>query len=678
MPLLVHLELSSGINFASRTSSLNFLTTNASWQLDSAVTLSGGSLNLKDNIAGTIKGSGLVTFVGSILNTGTSSLGSTLINMSGTFDPTSTDTVTLNDGDFLDIRSGTILQSVTVAAGATVSIFGQPKFNSSVSLGSAGSVLQFGITTPLNQSVTGSGKVKLLSDLSVQRGVQLPSLVDQNSQKLVMNGGLISSTTTNTGGGVIELAGYTNLTGVWTIGSGADVYSINGNGAILDLTASGGITFNGTTLYLNDVNVRGLQTANAIKGTGVIKVSNCSFQLAGDFTRTDGSFNFIGEPSTIISSGSSFNISGSGNTILVDGIILRFEQLDGTGTNPINAISSATLTYSNGGLIQSGLGGGGTSLNITSSSYSLAQDIFMSLASPLVFSNTSGTNFDGAGHFIYFPVQAGAFFVLNANVPLTLYNTVLKNFYPAAISYGSLSSLTLSDGVRIDLGPDLTILSTDPAWNFNGTAEIDGKGGTLRIQKSQGITITGAKTLTLKNMRLEVTQADAIKALTDTATIKLQNVELVLQNPGFILSTGSMVIAGDVKVTGATITSTPQSTFELTTKGTLTIGENANLFIDRNIKLKYNINPVNDTTVYASKRHIVMAYLASTITLNGCSFESTATGVAFDSGTIQIQDNVGFTVSSATAAELELSANARLSLSSGAVLDVDGPLRYIP
>lgn len=673
-------DLISKFNFVNQYSSVNVLGVNSQLILEAPVIGFSGTLNLKDNAATTVSATSTMNtlaFVNGVLNTGQVSAA-----LNATFDPTGTDGIVLNDGDYLDVKSGLVLQSVSIAAGATASILGQPRFASSLTLTSSLSVLKMGISTELTQTASGAGTLFLLDDLSVGQGVLLPSIIQQNGKTLTFFGGSQTVAYTNTTGGVIELQGYTSLSALWTIGTGADVYNINGNGAVLDLSGTGGITFNGTTLYLNDVTIRGLQTANSLKGSGRIIMSNVTLELAGNLTRSDGSYTFYGETCKLITNGSLFTISGSGNEILVDGIVLLYDQLDGTGSSPFATASSAQINYSNGGRIQS-TAGGSANLLVTGTTYTMASNFALTGSSAIQVQNTNtaspkNVTISGAGHAISFPNQAGSFFALDGNVQLTLSDVVLKDFNPAAISYGTSSSLTFGDGVRIELGPYVTIGSSDKAWNFNGNAEIDASGGVLAVNMSQGITTTGAKTLTIKNARMEVSTVNGVKALGDSTVLALQNVDFVMKDAGYTFDKGNLSILGNVSMSGGAIGSNPATTFSLTTKGNVTIGDNAMLTIDPNLTFFYNVDGSSDVDAAAKKRHIVLSYPGSVLNLNGCKVQTSSLGFALDSGTLQVKDRVLMTINTTAGAEVEFGSNLRVNLSAGAVLDIDGPLKYIP
>lgn len=672
--------LNAKIYFSSRNAVLSFSEANSSLYLLSPFTGVTGTLYLKDNVASTISStttSEYLSFDGGILSTG--NISSVL---TGTIEPAGTDSIALANGDFLDVQSGLIVQDVKVNAGATVTILGQPRFSSQITLGDASSVVQMSITTDLNQTVSGDGTLSLLDDLSVSSGVLLPSKVLNNGKKLILYGGTYSTATEFTTGGTLDLETATSLTESWTFGATTEVYSINGNGNALDLSGNGNIVCNGTTLYLNDLIIRGLSTANALKGAGRVIMSSVVLELADNFVRADGSFTFYGDPCKIITNGSTFQISGSGNEILVDGMILRYDQLDGSGFNPISAVSSGAINFANGGSIQSASVTGDLNLLIYTTAYTFVKNFDLTSSSIIHVINENTANpktvaINGGGQIINFPSVSGSFFVIDDNTTVTLSNVVLRDFNPSAINYGSSGVLKLGDGVVVEMGSDISMDVFSKTWDVVGNATIDGKGATLFLAGANNITLTGAnKTLTFKDVKIQQSVPAGFQPQTASATIKLQDSELFLEEADGLFSVGNLLIDGFVKLTGNKGGVAGTVLYEFTSPGTMTIAANAEFFVDSNIVLKLNPDASADLTFAASKRHFSLAEVGSKMTLYGCSLQTTDTGMALDQGTVQVVDKVTLVSTTNPGAELEFGANLEVRLSAGANLIVDGPLKY--
>lgn len=665
--------------FANQNSALKVTGSNSKFVLNRPVNNFSGTLDLKDNSADTIKASGssLLSFQNGVCLTG---FVSSIIN--GSFDPTGTDSIVLNDGDFFNTQFGTIVQPVTVASGASVTILGQPKFSSSITLGNASSVLQLGIVNELSQSIVGSGTVSLLNDLYVGQSVQLSSIVKNNGKKLSLAGTVFSQAINFSTGGIIELLTNASLTNSWTIGTGSDIYYLNGNGNVLDLSSSGSITFNGTTLYISNIVLRGLSDTNFLNGSGRIIFSNVVLEFAGNMTRSDGSYTFYGDPCKIISNGYLFIISGSGNEILIDGMVLRYDQLDGSFENPISAVSSAAVNFANGGAIESLSSLQNNNLLVYSTSYVLDRNFDVTTSSILRFVNASpgspkSVAFDGGSNILQIPRKTGSYFVLDDNIQLTLSNVVLRDFYLPAFSLGSGASITFSTGVILELAPNFELALGDISLIFDGNATIDGKGTVFYLSKSAGIVVSGSNNLVFKNMQLLVSVADGINLVSDSSAITLQDVVLSLQSSGFLFSNGNLNISSFVRMIGnAGNNSVQKVTFEFASKGFMNVLSNAELKIEKNVNLKYNADPANDLTLYASKRHMVFSEIGSKLVLDGCSIESTNTGMAIDVGTVKILNDVVVETVLTPEAAFEIGINANFFIMSGANLLMNGIIRY--
>lgn len=689
--LVTKCSLNTKINFATKNSAISIVDTNSKITLVTPLTISGGSFIVKDNSSNTISGSNQITFYDSILTT------SNVVSfINATFDPTTTDSITLNNNDYLNVTSGSFVQSINIAANATTTIFGQPKFTSAITLAASTSILQLDITTTLNQSITGSGKIRLLNDLLVDKNIQVPALCELMTKRLSFIGGSLTNSVTITTGGSIEFLGYTNLTQAWTIGTTGESYAIIGNGNTLELSGSGSLTFNGSDLTISNLIIKGLSSTNQLKGTGEIKLTNVTLALSSNITRNDGKFTVIGGNCKMITNGYTLTMSGAGNDFKVDGSFFLYEQLNTSiTTTPVLTASGANITKLNSGDIVSeqaassggGGSGGGSSVGsiattITNASNTLNLSYFITPSSTFQINNaTPATPFavsiDGGGHFLQFPYGTGSYFVLQDNVQLTLSNILLQNFNPAAISLGTSSTISFGDNTRIELGPDVTIGSGNMAWNFIGNAEIDGNGSTLTLNLSQAITINNTKTLTLKNMRIIVSQVDAIKALSDNSKIKFQNVELVILNQGFTFSQGSIDIADLVKILSDIGSSTSNVNFEFASKGLFTVLASGELFIGNSLNFKYNPNTTADGGVTSvSKRHFVLTQIGSKLTISGGSIESTTFGIALDQGSLQIYDRVTITTTTGATASFDIGTNLQTNIMTSACLNINGIVTY--
>lgn len=673
--------------FDAPTSGINLLGT-AQLSLSNSINNFNGSLYIASPTSNSLVGSGTaVNFQQGVYQTGSSPN----LNLTAALSSTGSDSFTLANGNQINALAGTILNAISVANGATATIIGQPTFGAAITLGDASSVLNLGISSELNQSVTGSGTLALLDNLFVLSGVQLPALVMQNNKCLNLLGGSFSTAVTNTTGGVISIHSYINLTQPWTIGSSGDVYTIEGNGNVLEFTGNGGIVFNGATLYLSNVTIKGINTAaNNLGGTGLITIlSNTSLILNGDYTLSAGDIYVAGSGSQLVTDNHLFTVSNN-RTLTVDDVVFYYLQLNVSGANPfVYTTGGSLVALNNGNILPAGSGSAATNTVNDSASTTWTQDYFLQSAATYRLNNSVPATprtmvVDGGGHMMHFPNATGSFLIFDANVQATFQNMVLKNFNPAAISYGANATLTFGDNVYILLGKDLVIASGDKAWSFAGNGVIDGNGKRLTIQKAAGITITGAKSLSFKNMSLSSTVADGFTCLTDDATLCLDDVSFYIQQNDFNFSTGSFMVTGRTRFIGAPTSGNATAFFRFNSGGSFTIGDAAAgqtgcLEVTKTAGFYYNADPVLNSDSYAaSKRHLIFAYPESTLHLNGCTLQSTATGLALNSGTLNIENDVTWITSTATGAAGELNSTMQVNLFSGAQLDLHGPVEYTP
>lgn len=258
--------------------------------------------------------------------------------------------------------------------------------------------------------------------------------------------------------------------------------------------------------------------------------------------------------------------------------------------------------------------------------------------------------------------------------------TFSSGFFKTPVVYNSMSGVFdpstsgFGDGTRIELGPDVTIGSSDASWAFFGNAEIDGNGATLTINKSQGVTITGtSKTLTLKNMRLVTSTTDAIKCLTSSCKIKLQNVDWVIAS-NFVFSVGSCDIADTVKILSDSGTISGIQIWEFSSSGIMTVLNSAELIFGQGTKFKYNADPSGAANFAATKRKFLLNQVGSKLTFISSTLESTATGLALDQGILTFSGNSVLKSSTSTGAQLEIGEKVDVLVHGR--LDIKGPIYY--
>ncbi len=252
----------------------------ASIDINNNLTMNSGRLEIVTPSSTSITGAQTVDLVNATLKSG-------IIEASGKckIAASSSDTLTLSNNDYLVFSPGSLAPGLSVDNGATATLYGQPLFSSAIALGNASSILKMQISTPLNQSISGSGKLFLQDNLTLNNSVGMPSLVDLNSKTLFMLGGTYSSNITFSSGGTIAIQGDTTISGAWTIGSGSENYVIKGQGkTLMTLSSSGALSYGGSTgsltlqnLHLVVTSVDGFKNLNS---GGKIVIDNCTITLS--------------------------------------------------------------------------------------------------------------------------------------------------------------------------------------------------------------------------------------------------------------------------------------------------------------------------------------------------------------------------------------------------------------
>lgn len=545
----------SGIVFKSKNSSLTLTGTTSKIALQTTLTGFNGRLKLPDAnslrlTAGT-PGSRLIFADGAV------NFGQGDAVFTGTFTPESGTNLILDSSSEVSGRGTVLAKPITVGAGNTATLSGHTVLSGTTTLASSTSQLIVKVANKLDQSIAlNLGKVTLAQDLKFADGVGFTGTgtVDLANNILYLPSGITQTgTLTYLNANDIQFTGPQTLNGGVALFSGAGLTSlVNGNGYTWTLASSGKIQVGANhKLYLNDVRIKGLGPIGSqgyfdLDPTSTLVLSNVVLDLAGNYTHGAGTISVEGEACKIINHGFVFTVQDSNTRLIVNDVSFVYDALSLSDASPfvfanpaqhrqlvgVGQILSASLMPS--------------TMQIANSSTTMLYDLQLSAESNLQFYNaTPGTpkamTLDGNNLSIKFPNSSGSFFNLDANVQLTLQNLVLEDFNPAAINYGAGSStITFGDGVVIKLPKDLTILSTDRAWVFNGNATINGQNNALTINDDDLVTITGAKTLMFTNMTLKPQKSASIKNLTTTATLAFKNVNFKISTQGQDFTTGNL------------------------------------------------------------------------------------------------------------------------------------------
>lgn len=693
-------NLEAALNFSNKNSTIKLKTANSALIVTTPITGFDGTLKIDVKGDNSVQGSAVncITFDEGIVSSGKYSY-----MLTGTYNGTTTDTVALGAGDTIEVAAGTILQSVTVGGtvGSPSVIRGSPLFSGPIVINDSSSTLTLAIDNKLTQNVTlNGGKLTLGNDLALADGVFLSGngTVDLANRTLQLAETASSPWTGNltlNNARDIQLNGYTKLNGNWTFADNGGTSTINGNGNILDLSGGGTITVAPMhTLYLIDVQVKGLGSGLgtfALDATGgTLKLANVNLELGASYSLSAGEFYFQGDNCRVVSADTTggnytFDVSSTG-TLTVDHGVLIYETLLGQNVSPFTFTSVGTQkNLINGGCIRSAIATtSAVDVVIDEAAVGaiLNQNYDLTSQTHLVFTNIAGgaqtVSLDGGGYFIQFPYGASNFIQIANNLAVTLHDIVLKDFTTATTSYGTSSTLSFGDNAIIQLSSDILLDSSAKAWTFTGNGTIEANEQTITISAADKLTITGSKTLKIKNANLIIKHATGLRCLTNSATVQFINCNISVETSGFTFAAGNMSIQGDVVVRGNDSTNPSGSVpFTFSTPGSLTVKEASQLMFVGDLNFSYQPDvTVNTDTLVQSKRHFKLNDPSSRLVFDGCTVTSTSTGMALDYGKLYIVDRVKLNVSTSPLAEFEVGSALELIIRAGALLEVDGPLKY--
>ncbi len=419
--------------------------------------------------------------------------------LTGSFNPTGTDTINLSGNGRFNVQPGTIIQSVNVSGVGNI-ISGQPSFSSPLVLADENTVLTLSIQGGIDQDIQLNGGALALADnLMLADNAQLAGTgaIQLNKRRLDLGSTYTSpwrSALTFYDALDLTLNGSVNLSGVWGF-FGANV--VNGNSSVLDLS-SGGQVWAGfaSTLQLNSIVIKGIGDADdngklAFFSTdGVIKTSGTTLQFDSNYTLT-GTL-YISGPTTLALGRNNIIISDSGN-LVVDGTTLWLDPLDsksnpGTVYVPQNGLGR--ITYLNGGTIQAVDSKGISSLSILTNQLAgnivLDSSVILEPGQRMVVNGN--VSIDGNGSYIEFMDPNFPQLVMQPGSHLTLKNIEFRNMKTNSLDLratGTDIARAIRDSTEFPFSSARILIDQNVKWELdqdltftNGTIEVlDGNEG---------------------------------------------------------------------------------------------------------------------------------------------------------------------------------------------------------
>lgn len=593
------------------------------------------------------------------------------------------------------------VEDIIVISSTSNSISGSPYFTNAITLQDEFSSLTLSMTTKLTQDIVlNGGKLILGNDLKLhdQAAITGNGIVDVKHYSLKLATTLQRSYNHNLifwNAGDITLSGYTALSGIWTF-SGDNAYSIlAGNGNVLDISGGGIISVGPNhTLYLAGITIKGLGAGGGnlwMDPTATIKCSDTAFELAGSYTCTGGSVIITDSHCSLqISAPVYWVVAGPAASLIIDKGVFSYDAL---GTAPIYPPPFLPLYGGHITVVPPGevfslksairLGVFEFILSDAQGINYIPQAVALGSQTVVRFVNFDVTQpknmtLDGNGFRASYGAASNSGVIIDENVTLLIQNMIIDNLKfskvrldgqndtKAQFKFGNNITIVLSETFSVD----------ETAITFVGSnCVVDGAGNDVYLNTSQCLKLDQNAALTLKNMTLHVNVADAIYSLTNTTSLTLDNVWIVLNGVTWNFNSGNLSINNLVTIHNQV--NTPNgSQLTFSSNGYLTINTGSILTFNPGCALAYYPNTVSDSTVGQSKRHIHLYDATSMLQLYGCTVDTGTTGMAIDQGIVSINNVVDWLIPSTEGNELEINDAASIIISPGATMRLNGPMRY--
>ncbi len=629
------------------------------------------------------------------------------ISMQGKIDP-SLGALVLDGNKKLFFQASSVINQPLLIKGQSNYLRGSCLFDKPIYLFDSSSELFLGLNTKLTQDLSlNGGSLHLLSDLYLKDDVLIhgPGIIYLNGFSLRLPSVLsrpMDSDLIFVNANDLAVPTRTVLTSAWTFTGTGLSSSIIGYGVVLDMRPGAAINVGANhTLYINNLHIKSLGSVTggriSLSTTSKVYLTNCILDLYGGYTLTAGQMIVDGAYCKIVSgSTEKFYISGAGTQFIVDRTVLEYDSLNQLPSDPFTLISGGTFLTTNGGELRSSFKPG--SSFALSAYIGTAQgvnycdtDIYLTSNGTLTFYNENiavakTMILDCKGNTINFGDGAALCFVIQQNVTLIVRNARFKNFDMSKISFGgsggTLAKINFEDNVFLEIGENQSF--TTRAINLTGTgSEIVGTTYPMLTLSSKMLNISGTNaSVRLKNLRLKCLAYDSIKWLSSTVTTSFDGTDLYLTKTGLTCDLGNLAIVSESDVAGYDETNSNAlvtAPFNFTSPGKIFIESGATYHLRNGIIFNYSPNVSGDggsTALF--KRHIKLVDPTSAIKLGASTLDCTGSGIAFDYGLIYIDQTSTFSISSRAGADFELGTAANLSISNASVLNVTGPIKYVP
>lgn len=295
--------------------------------------------------------------------------------------------------------------------------------------------------------------------------------------------------------------------------------------------------------------------------------------------------------------------------------------------NNSNTILYCCNNNSNAIILLSSIVNEGQNLIIPGPTYTLMKNFVVSVDSTV--SVTGNTILTGNGHAFDFTKQGGNFSI-SAGKSLVLTDVVLRNFAADSISLGMGANVIFGEGTCIEL-ENMQSLATN--MTFSGATLIQGFGNKIMMNNAVISVLPGGR-LTLQDLFIEGLKQFNIRAQGDSASVKFKNTLLCASN-NYSFTSGRVLFEMDVRIEG-----TNTFGYRPTNAGSKIL-PCSRLILDPGLTFSY-------APVAANRDLLGMSDRSSVLYLNGCSLQSTITGLRLTNGTLVVDHKNKFFNAGAT------------------------------
>lgn len=703
LSLLLPGSMSAKMNFSSVSSTLEINGSTSQLILGTILDTFGGTLLITPTSDTSITQTATTNVI-NFTNTGLMNYGGAVSTPAGTYNPLSGASTLILNGNKTAGLTGDVAQSLTISNSFNY-ITGVPNFLSPLTLQDSNAYLNLGITSKLTSNIVmNSGTIILTEDLYFKDNVQLTGTgtvkLNHFSIQLPVYTTTLTHNLTFEDANDVTVNSRTSLTGTWTFtGSTANLM---GRGVILDLTGGGTLAVgNNTTLYVNGLHIKGLGATGGGSFTlgnssSKIYFTNCTLELAGSFTQTQGTAVIEGTGCKLLCHpGEKYIVSGASTVFKVDAQILEYDVVNQLPTYPFQTASGGTMSLVNGGDIRSSYIPGtaqninltiasGTGDNLTDSNVDLTSGGTLTFVNPNI-ANPYSMIFNGQNNTVEFGNGSGTAITVQQNVTLTFKNVRFVNFDPAKIllqgSGSNQAKIIFGDSVTFCVEKNLSISANQ--LSCVGNANFIGYGSPTLTLSTSSIVFnpTSTATLAFRGLRVLCSTFNSIKAAsTSYSNILFQNAEVFMTSTGLTLDTGNIIVQDLVTFNGVH-ESVPEGTTSLnfTSTGLFTILGASALTINPDVIFNYSPSIASDGGVAAvQKRHLRFINPSSTLYFKRGQLNVGSMGLAIDYGKLIIDDLVTVNTTTTAGKEFELGVAANTTILNNGILNVIGLIKYMP